>query len=120
MNQKQQPNYEEYTIKGIKYKWIITDVYGWNISIKKLRSIKLKTLQGSESSGYLLSILLKTKSNLIGMSPSVDTAFFNYSGMILSFKGLHFKCKNLKFAEKIITSLSEGGDYEVFERFIIK
>lgn len=118
MNQKPQPNYEEHTLKGIKYKWIITDIYGWNISVKKLRSIKLKTLQGSESSGYLLSILLKTKSNPI--YPSVDTAFFNYSDMTLAFKGLHFKCKNLKFAEKIITSLSEGSDYEVFERFIIK
>jgi len=103
-------------INGTKYRWAITDTNGWDLSIKELRKVKLEKLNGvNVNSSYLLHIGLKLTDEF-----DVSTTYFDFKNMILKFKGNRFKCEDLDFAEKIITSLCDGGQYEVFPKYIRK
>jgi hypothetical protein len=106
----------EHYIKGVKYRWEITDDYGWGMSVKGLRKIKLDKLNNkSDLKGYLLSISLKRVDDIW----KSITIFYSYNDMLLRIEGKYFKCNNLEAAEFIIDSLIGGGQYVVFEKNMI-
>jgi hypothetical protein len=105
----------EHYIKCLKYRWEVTNEYGYPLDMKGLRKIKLNKLNNNIVS-FKYNLSIKIKCNVLWNS---TTAFFSYSDMLLRIDGKYFKCKDLEFAEVIIESLCNGGQYVVFEKYVI-
>lgn len=96
-----------------KYRWAITDEHGWDLNTKELRKVKLDKLnQTNVNSKYLLHVSLLKNGEFV-----VTTLYFSYVDMILKINGNKFKCKDLEFAETLITSLCDSEQYEIFPKY---
>lgn len=100
-------------VNGKKYRWAITDEHGWDLNTKELRKVKLDKLnQTNVNSKYFLQVSLLKKGEF-----AVTTLYFSYVDMILKINGNKFKCKDLEFAETLITSLCDSEQYEIFPKY---
>lgn len=94
-------------VKGSKYYFILTDKYGWDLTLDKVRDIKLKmVLQEEITEEILYTLYVRKKYDRLDM----NTIFFDTTKKILTVKGLRIRCESLFVAESIIDTLV---DYEV-------
>lgn len=94
-------------VKGSKYYFILTDKYGWDLTLDKVRDIKLKmVLQEEITEEILYTLYVRKKYDRLDM----NTIFFDTTKKILTVKGLKIRCESLFVAESIVDSLF---DYEV-------
>lgn len=94
-------------VKCSKYYFILTDKDGWDLTLDKVRDIKLKmVLQEQITEEILYKLYVKNQYDPFDM----NCIFFDTAKKILTVKGLRIRCESLFGAESIIDTLV---DYEV-------
>ena len=107
----QDPVYPEYQI-GRKYRFKITDKYGWDISKSVARDMRISNVLDEKSDEVLYHLYLVRPGKM--ESP---TAWIDLDKSELKISGedirIRFKCKSLIHAEEIIDMILEPNELEV-------
>ncbi len=114
----QDPVISEYQI-GRKYRFKITDKYGWDISKSQARDMRLSSVLDEKSSEVLYHIYLVRPGKM-----DSSTAWLDLDKSELKISGddikIRFKCNSLIHAEEIIDMILEPNELKIAPVNLIK
>ncbi len=107
----QDPISPEYKI-GSKYRFKITDMYGWDINKSQVRDMRISDVLGEKSDKVLYHVYLTRPGKM-----ETPIVFIDLNKSELKVSGddimVKFKCESLIQAEKIIDMILEPNGLEV-------
>ena len=107
----QEPVYPEYQI-GRKYRFKMTDMYGWDINKSQARDMRISDVLDEKSNEVLYHLYLTVPGKIDTPMVWID---LNKSELKISgdYIMVKFKCESLIHAEKIIDMILEPNGLEV-------
>jgi hypothetical protein len=113
-----EPVQSEYQI-GCKYRFKITDKYGWDISKSQARDMRLSSVLDEQSDEVLYHVYLTRPGKMETPIVYIDLnkGELKVSGEDINIK---FKCKSLIHAEEIIDMILEPNELEVAPVNLVK